>query len=88
MHAVFGDTVRQSTRFSYDCVLGRASWKACVRLTWDALSELHFGTRKGSKISTMTVSKVSDCDIFCDASDGGFVNLDSHLENIETFGNW
>ena len=36
----------------------------------------------------MAVSKVSDCDIFCDASDGGFVNLDSHLENIETFGNW
>ena len=31
--------------------------------------------------------------IFCDISDvgfGGFVNsdLDSHLENIETFGNW
>ena len=35
----------------------------------------------------MTVSKVSDCDIFCDASDGGFVNLDSHLENIQKFGN-
>ena len=35
----------------------------------------------------MTVSKVADCDIFCDTSDGGFVNLDSHLENFETFGN-
>ena len=41
----------------------------------------------------MTVNKVFDCEIFCDTSDvgfGGFVNsdLDSHLENIETFGNW
>jgi hypothetical protein len=41
----------------------------------------------------MTGNTVFDCEIFCDASDvgfGGFVNsdLDSHLENIETFGNW
>jgi hypothetical protein len=41
----------------------------------------------------MTVDKVFDCEIFCDASNvgfGGFVNsvLDYHLENIETFGNW
>jgi hypothetical protein len=41
----------------------------------------------------MTVNKVLDCGIFFDDSDvdfGGFVNsdLDSHLENIETFGNW
>jgi hypothetical protein len=41
----------------------------------------------------MTVNKVVDCGIFVDDSDvdfGGFVNsdLDSHLENIETFGNW
>ena len=48
---------------------------------------------KGSKISTMTVDKVFDCEIFCDALDvgfGGFGNsdLDYHLENIETFGNW
>jgi hypothetical protein len=41
----------------------------------------------------MTVNKVFDCEILCDISDvgfGGFVNsdLDSHLENIETFGGW
>jgi hypothetical protein len=41
----------------------------------------------------MTGNTVFDCEICCDASDvgfGGFVNsdLDSHLENIETFGNW
>jgi hypothetical protein len=41
----------------------------------------------------MTVNKVFDCEILCDTSDvgfGGFVNsdLDSHLENIETFGGW
>ena len=39
MHAVIGDTVRQSTRFLYDCVLGRASWQACVRLTQYTLTE-------------------------------------------------
>ena len=64
MHAVIGDTVRQSTRFLYDCVLGRASWQACVRFTQDALTELSFWDNtcsllnsKGSKISTMTVNK-------------------------------
>jgi hypothetical protein len=41
----------------------------------------------------MTVNKVFNCEILCDTSDvgfGGFVNsdLDSHLENIKTFGNW
>jgi len=44
-------------------------------------------------MSTMRVNKVFDRVILCDASDAGFrcfVNsdLDSHLENIETFGNW
>ena len=42
MHAVISDTVRQSTRFLYDCALGRASWQACVRLTQDVLTELSF----------------------------------------------
>ena len=42
MHAVISDTVRQSTRFLYDCALGRASWQACIRLTQDVLTELSF----------------------------------------------
>ena len=42
MHAVISDTVRQSTRFLYDCPFGRASWQACVRLTQDILTELSF----------------------------------------------
>jgi hypothetical protein len=46
-----------------------------------------------STISTMTVNTVFDRVILCDASDVGFgcfanSDLDSHLENIETFGNW
>jgi len=70
MNAVFGDTVRQSTRFLYYCVLGRISWQACVRLTQYALTELLFWDKncrllnsKGSKISTMTVNTVFDCEI-------------------------
>ena len=42
MHGVISDTVRQSTRFLYDCALGRISWQACVRLTQDVLTELSF----------------------------------------------
>ena len=42
MQAVFGDTVRQSTGLLYDCVLGRASWLLCVRLTQYTLTELSF----------------------------------------------
>ena len=41
----------------------------------------------------MTVNQVFDRVKFCDASDvgfGGFVNsdVDSHLQNMETFSNW
>ena len=66
MHAVISDTVRQSTRFLYDCPFGRASWQACVRLTQDVLTELSFWDKhckilnsKGYEISTMTVNKVT-----------------------------
>jgi len=40
LNTVFGDTARQNSRFLNDCVLGRASWQACVRLTQYALTEL------------------------------------------------
>jgi len=70
MHAVFGDTVRQSTEFVYDYVLGKANWEACVLLKQDALTELSFWDKncklfsKDSKISTMTVNTVFDNVIF------------------------
>jgi hypothetical protein len=73
MYAVFGDTVRQSTRFVYDCVWWKASWQGRVVSTQDALNELSFWDKncrllnsKGSTISTMTVNTVFDGVVFCD----------------------
>jgi hypothetical protein len=71
MYAVFGDTVRQSTRFVYDCVWWKASWQGRVVSTQDALNELSFWDKncrllnsKGSTISTMTVNTVFDREFF------------------------
>ncbi|XP_063404378.1 uncharacterized protein LOC134687850 [Mytilus trossulus] len=100
MHAVFGNVVRRNTRFIYDCVMSKASWQACGRITHEALSELMYWNLHcrnintvGAKISTVTVNTLFDCEIFCDASDVGFGGYttpfaDSHFENFETFGNW
>ena len=100
MQTVFGDKVRMYTRYLYDCVLGMASWKACVKLDQAALNELLFWNANcrdlnsvGAKISKVNIDQIFDCDIFCDASDvgfGGFIStcVDAQFESNEKFGTW
>ena len=68
---MFGDTVHQSTRFVYECILGKASWQARVREPEYVLIEYTFSDKnfrllklKGSQMSTLTVNKVFDRVIF------------------------
>ncbi|XP_076116600.1 uncharacterized protein LOC143084068 [Mytilus galloprovincialis] len=79
MMIVIGDKVRLHTRYLYDCIMGRASWDAPVKMNPDALTEILFWesslrklNEQGVDICRVDHDFVSDFDIFCDASDVGF----------------
>ncbi|XP_071123465.1 uncharacterized protein [Mytilus edulis] len=102
MMIVIGDKVRLHTRYLYDCIMGRASWVAPVKMNPDALTEILFWesslrklNEQGVDICRVDHDFVSDFDIFCDASDVGFggylstqFSVVTCVDNSEMSGNW
>jgi hypothetical protein len=85
---VFGDIVRLHTRYVYQCINERASWKASVYVTKEAESEISFWVENVEKFNqdvhkfSQLTEKVADIKMFCDASDvgfGGYLVSDEHL---------
>jgi hypothetical protein len=75
MYAMLGDTVGQSTRFVYYCVLCKAGCQGRVVSTQDTLNELSFWDKncrlfnsKRSTISTMSINTVVDRVFCCDVA--------------------
>ncbi|VDI24494.1 Hypothetical predicted protein [Mytilus galloprovincialis] len=63
--AVIGDEVRLRTRFSYDCILAKASWNSLVVLNREAIAEFEFWLKnidklneKGSELSSVDESYI------------------------------
>ena len=76
MQAVFGKLVCLRTRALHECIISRASWKALVMVTADALCELKFWKSNMKELNRigrpLSVDFSSDIEIFCDASSEGY----------------
>ena len=77
--AVFGTSTRFYTRYLYQCILDRASWNAKVKISPQAINEVHFWAKnckslndRGCSLSLVDASDVCNFTIFCDASDVGY----------------
>ena len=77
--AVIGDLTRRNTRFLYFCLEGRASWKAKVKLSTDAIKEakfwhdnFHVMNKSGVSIKSVDLSDICSVDMYSDASDTGY----------------
>ncbi|VDI81751.1 Hypothetical predicted protein [Mytilus galloprovincialis] len=97
---VIGDEVRLRTRFSYDYILAKASWKSLVVLKREAIAEFEFWlknidklNKKGSELSQLTKVTSENVQMFCDASDvgyGGHLTFEStdKSDKPNMFGSW
>ena len=76
MQVVFGKLVCLRTRALYECIISRASWKALVMVTADALCELKFWKSNMKELNRigrpLSVDFSSDIEIFCNASSKGY----------------
>ncbi|KAK3083122.1 hypothetical protein FSP39_014546 [Pinctada imbricata] len=83
---VLGNAVRLKTRYSYDCILSRASWNAPVVVSNEDENEMKLWlnniesfNRKGSELHNSKCEEVCDAKLFCDASGEGL----RITENVE-----
>ena len=79
MQSVMGEEVRLRTRYAYECVLERASWKAPVQVSKEAEGEFIFWyqnikkmNERDSYLCQLTDDEIYDANIFCDASGMGY----------------
>ena len=77
--AVMGNEVRLRTRYAYECVIDRASWKAPVQISDKAEQEFIFWKNniqkmngRGSDLCQLTDANLFDTHMYCDASNSGY----------------
>ena len=86
MQGVLGKIVRLKTRELYKCILSRASWKAPVLVSKEAIQELSFWRRNASGMNTegkaIERNTFFEVSLFSDASSsgyGGYLEATSYL---------
>jgi hypothetical protein len=79
IQSVMGEEVRLRTRYAYECILERASWKAPVQVSKEAEGEFIFWyqnikkmNERDSYLCQLTDDETYDANIFCDASGMGY----------------
>jgi len=87
--AVFNDEVRLRSRFSYDCILTKASWNSLLLLSHITIDEMTFWldnieklNEKGADLCHLTNIMMENVDIYCDASEVGFGVIRQSIQKV------